>query len=45
MEEVPDVYELPYTEEHPVVCLDESPHQLIQEVRKGFTDTHGVART
>ena len=43
MEEVLDVYELPYTEEHPVVCLDESPHQLIGEVRKGFIDTHGVA--
>jgi transposase len=36
MEEVLDVYEQPYDEQHPVVCLDESPHQLISETRSGF---------
>jgi DDE superfamily endonuclease len=42
MEAVLDVYERPYNEEHPVVGLDESPKQLISEVRKGFTDSKGV---
>ncbi len=42
MEEVLDVYERPYNEDNPVVCLDESPCQLIGEVHKGYTDTHGV---
>ena len=36
MEEVLDVYERPYDESNPVVCLDESPHQLISETRAGF---------
>lgn len=43
MEEVLDVYEQPYDESHPVVCLDESPHQLISETRTGFVDSQGVA--
>jgi hypothetical protein len=43
MEEVLDVYEQPYDKSHPVVCLDESPHQLIRETRTGFVDTSGVA--
>ena len=42
MEEVLDVYERPYDQTHPVVCLDESPHQLISETRQGFVDTTGV---
>ena len=40
--EVLDVYERPYDPEFPVVCLDESPKQLISEVRKGFADSKGV---
>jgi hypothetical protein len=36
MEEVLDIYERPYDKHHPVVCLDESPHQLISETRNGF---------
>lgn len=36
MEEVLDVYERPYDESHPVVCLDESPDQLIGETRRAF---------
>ena len=33
MEHVLDVYKRPYTEHYPVVCMDESPKQLIEEVR------------
>lgn len=42
MEEVLDVYERPYDAHHPVVCLDESPQQLIGEMRDGFTNSQGV---
>jgi transposase len=42
MEEVLDVYEQPYDEQHPVVCLDESPHQLIRETRDSFVDSKGI---
>ena len=31
MEHVLDVYKLPYDKQHPVVCMDESPKQLIEE--------------
>ena len=41
-EAVLDVYERPYNEENPVVALDESPQQLISEVREGFTDSQGI---
>jgi hypothetical protein len=33
MEQVLDVYKRPYDELHPVVCMDESPKQLIKEAR------------
>jgi transposase len=42
MEEVLDVYERPYEESSPVVCLDESPHQLISETKESFVDSKGV---
>lgn len=42
MEEVLDVYERPYQQNCPVICLDESPHQLISETRQGFIDSQGV---
>jgi hypothetical protein len=42
MEAVLDVHERPYDPLFPVVNLDESPKQLISEVRKGFTDSRGV---
>ncbi len=32
MERVLDVYKLPYDEDYPVVCMDESPKQLIEQV-------------
>jgi hypothetical protein len=34
MEQVLDVYKLPYNEQYPVVCMDESPKQLA-EARNG----------
>lgn len=42
MEEVLDVYERPYDPKFPVVNLDESPKQLISEVRESFVDSQGV---
>lgn len=36
MERVLDVYKRPYDKDYPVVCMDESPKQLIEEVRKGI---------
>lgn len=33
MEDVLDVYHRPYDPRHPVVCLDESPKQLVADVR------------
>ena len=33
MEQVLDIYKLPYNENFPVVCMDESPKQLIKETR------------
>ena len=42
MEEVLEVYERPYKESHPVICLDESPHQLISETRQSFMDSKGI---
>jgi len=35
MERVLDVYKRPYDPKNPVVCMDESPKQLIGETRKG----------
>lgn len=34
MEKVLDVYKLPYNESLPVICMDESPKQLIKETRR-----------
>jgi len=42
MESVLDVYERVYRETHPVVAIDESPQQLISQVRQGFTDSNGI---
>ncbi len=42
MENVLDVYERPYSQDNPVVNLDESPKQLTEKMRKSFTDKQGV---
>lgn len=34
MEDVLDVYEMPYNQKRPVVCMDEKPYQLLGEVRE-----------
>lgn len=44
MEDVLDEYEKPYSKQQPVVCLDESPHQLVSEHRESFIDSKGVKR-
>lgn len=36
MEDVLDVYELPYDPTAPVVCMDEKPYQLLGEVRESW---------
>jgi transposase len=36
MEHVLDVYKRPYDKDFPVVCMDESPKQLIEEARKSL---------
>jgi hypothetical protein len=34
MEDILDVYEMPYNPQRPVVCMDEKPYQLLGEARK-----------
>ena len=41
MELVLDVYKTPYDEEFPVVCMDESPKQLIKQTRLPITRKPG----
>jgi len=42
MEEVLDVYVRPYDAKNPVVCYDESPKQLVSEIRSSYLDDKGV---
>lgn len=42
MEDVLDVYSRPYDEENPVVCFDESPKQLVSELRKAYIGKDGT---
>lgn len=44
MEDVLDVYERPYDEKRPVVCMDEKPYQLLGEVREPLPMTPGSDR-
>ena len=41
MERVLDVYKRPYDAEHPVVCMDESPKQLIEDGRPSLKMKQG----
>ena len=41
MENVLDVYKRPYDEEFPVVCMDETPRQLIKETRQAIAAVPG----
>lgn len=42
MEQVLDVYQRPYDEHYPVICLDESPKQLIEEKRTPVKASNGT---
>lgn len=42
MEDVLDVYARPFDKQHRVVCFDESPQQLVSEVRAPYLDKKGV---
>lgn len=42
MEVVLDVYQRPYDPDHPLLCLDESPKQLISEVRTPIVTATGI---
>ena len=42
MEDVLDVYELPYNPQRPVVCMDEKPYQLLGEARSPLPMRPGV---
>jgi len=44
MEDVLDIYAQPLNEEVPVVCFDESPFQLLEEVRPPKATKAGAAR-
>ena len=44
MEDVPDVYELPYDPVRPVVCMDEKPYQLLGDVREPLSIRPGNNR-
>ena len=44
MEQVLEVYKRPYNPDWPVVCLDESPKQLVSEVRKPVRLPDGSTR-
>jgi len=42
MEDVLEVYARPYSPTNPVVCFDESPKQLVSEIRESYMDEKGV---
>jgi hypothetical protein len=44
MEQVLDTYEKPYDPNHPVLCMDEQPVQLIKETREPLPATRGHAQ-
>ncbi len=44
MEQVLEVYCRPYDARHPVVCMDEQPRQLIDEVRQPVVAPDGTVR-
>jgi hypothetical protein len=44
MEQVLDVYKRPYNEDFPVVCMDESPQQLVEDVSATVIEPGKAAR-
>ena len=45
MEDVLDVYELPYNPIRPVVCMDEKPYQLLGDVREPLPMRPGIGKS
>ena len=43
MEQVLEIYKRPYDPQRPVVCMDESPRQLIRETRTPLAARRGAA--
>ena len=43
MEEILDIYKLPYDSQYPIICMDESSKQLIEEIRKPLPMKPGEA--
>ncbi len=44
MEDVLNVYSLPYNEEYPVICMDEKPVQFFVDARKGFRSSKSAVQ-
>ena len=44
MEDVLDIYEKPFNNEFPVICVDEKPIQLLDDKREGSAVTEGKSR-
>jgi hypothetical protein len=44
MEDILDVYCLPYNAQYPVICMDEKPYQLLAEVREPIPMSPGKVR-
>lgn len=42
MEDVLEVYARPYDPAHPLVCFDESPKQLVSELRESYIGKDGI---
>lgn len=42
MEDILEVYARAYDKDHPVVCFDESPKQLVSEIKQSYIDKTGV---
>jgi len=42
MEEVLEIYARPYDAEYPVICFDESPKQLVSELRASYIGKDGI---
>ena len=45
MEDILDVYEMPYDPRCPVICMDEKPYQLLGEVREPLPMRPGDTQT
>ena len=44
MEDILAVYKLPYNPDVPVICMDESPKQLIEEIHKPLPTKEGKVK-